>query len=142
MIACVRGRRFHNGQGQPHRKQRTHRYLALNCYVALEATRQRQRYVQPQTGAGKLTRKPGFHLEKPLEQLAQRLLVHPDPAVLNIQLQPLLVRMFNCSDDQRNPTLLRELECVVQEVEQNLPQARAVGLDPQVFLDRAGDFEL
>ena len=81
-------------------------------------------------------------MEKPLEQLAQRLLVHPDSAVLYIQLQPWLVRIVNLADDQRNPTLPREFEGVVQQVEQNLPQARAVRLDPHVFVDGAGDFEL
>ena len=114
----------------------------MNRDVAFEATRQRQRYVQPQTGAGKLTRKPGVHLEKPLEQLAQRLLVHPDPAVLYIQLQPWLVRIVNLADDQRNPALLGEFEGVVQKVEQDLPQARAIGLDPYVFVDGVGDFKL
>ena len=114
----------------------------MNRDVAFEATRQRQRYVQPQTGAGKLTRKPGVHLEKTLEQLAQRLLVYTDPAVLYIQFQPLLVRIVNLADDQRNPPSLCEFEGVVQKVEQDLPQAGAIGLDPHVFADGAGDFEL
>src|SRR5262245_8710103 len=120
-----RFRNRRNSHREPDRERGADAVAALHLHVAAESLEQLSRYAETQAGTAKFARPRLIDLPEVLPDRVEVLLLDADAAVAHDDPHIIVV----ACRVETHPAHVRELDGVRQQVEQDLFQLRAIGVD-------------